>query len=229
MRAVGVHFMTYGKLALGLIVTMTVAFKPCAALDKPTGAPLELSSVETEQGVPLAFLDPDGKTAHCASVKLHWNPIPNVGPNDEPTSFELDIPADGSGAPIFMAQLWKASLASALAWQEPWQGARWKVLQTPATDGTGINAALAVGMIATSARRPYPPKTVVIGGLNPDGSLGAVSHLPERLKAAADGGMTKVIIPSVQRFDTDASGQVLNMVRQANDLHLECVPLGCIS
>ncbi len=74
-------------------------------------------------------------------------------------------------------------------------------------------------MIATSARRPYPPKTVVIGSLNPDGSLGPVSHLIDRMNAAAAAGMTRVIIPSVQRFDTDASGQVINMVRHAGDLH----------
>jgi|GEM_PF-1864641 len=225
MRTFGVPFMTYWRTALGVAFTMAIACQPCPALDKPTGAPLELSSVETEQPIPLVFLDPDGKTAHCANVKLHWNPIPDVGPKDDATSFELDIAADSPGAPIFTAQLWKASLASALAWQMPWQGARWKVLQTPATDGTGINAALAVGMISTSARRPYPPKTAVIGGLNPDGSLGAVSHLPERLKAAADAGMTKVVIPSVQRFDTDASGQVVNILRLASDLHLDCVPV----
>jgi hypothetical protein len=212
-------------MALGVALTMTVALRPCPAEDKPTGAPLELSTVETEQAIPLTYVDPDGKGVHCASVKLHWNPNSNVGPNDDSTSFETDMTADNPSAPIFTAQLWKASLASALAWQEPWHGARWKIMQAPTTDGTGINAALAVGMISTSARRPYPPKTVVIGGLNPDGSLGGVSHLSERIHAAADAGMTKVIIPSVQRFDTDASGQVINMVRTAGDLHLECVPV----
>ena len=46
-----------------------------------------------------------------------------------------------------------------------------------------------------------------------------------RLDAVAAAGVTRVIIPSVQRFDVDASGQVLNMVRHAEDLHLECVPV----
>jgi hypothetical protein len=225
MRTFGVNALVGNRMALGLVLTLAVALPPCSAADKPTGAPLQLSNVETEQGVPLSYLDPDGKTAHCATVKLHWNPLQDVGPKDDATSFELDIAADSPGAAIFTAQLWKASLASALVWQEPWQGARWKVLQTPTTDGTGINAALAVGMVSTSARRPYPPKTVVIGGLNPDGSLGAVSHIADRLKAAADAGMTKVVIPSVQRFDTDATGQVINIARMAGDLHLECVPV----
>jgi len=199
--------------------------QPGLGQDKPTGAPLVLSSIETEQEIPLAILLPDGKTARCVTIRLHWNSQPEGGPDEDAASFTLDLPADNPATPIFTAQLWNASLASALAWQEPWEGARWKVLQTPVTDGTGLDAALAVGMIATSARRPYPPKTVVIGHLNPDGSLGPVSHLLDRLDAAAAAGMTRVIIPSVQRFDTDASGQVINMVRHAGDLHLECIPV----
>jgi hypothetical protein len=225
MRSFWVHGGKWFQMALGCTLAVTAAGPSGFAQDKPTGAPLMLSSIETEQEVPLAILLPDGKTARCVSIRLHWNPKADVGPDDDATSFTLDVPADSLGAPVFTAQLWNASLASAVAWQEPWQGARWKVLQTPDTDGTGLDAALAVGMIATSARRPYPPKTVVIGSLNPDGSLGPVSHLVERMNAAAQAGMTRVIIPSVQRFDTDASGQVLNMIRHAGDLHLECVPV----
>jgi hypothetical protein len=213
------------RTALAISFSLTVAFQSIVADNKPTGAPLVLSPIETEQEVPLVFLAPDGKTAKCATIRLHWNSQPNMGPKDDATSFTLDLPADNPAAPIFSAQLWNASLASALAWQEPWEGARWKVLQTPVTDGTGMDAALAVGMIATSARRPYPPKTVVIGSLNPDGSLGPVSHLVDRLNAAAAAGMTRAIIPSVQRFDTDPSGQVVNVVRHAGDLHVECIPV----
>jgi hypothetical protein len=229
MRSCGVPPLDVWRIArvtgLAAAVALQPSFQPLLAQDKPTGAPLVLSSIETEQEVPLAYLAPDGKTAKCALIRLHWNSAPDVGPNDDAASFTLDLPSDNPAAPLFTAQLWNASLASALAWQEPWEGARWKVLQTPITDGTGIDAALAVGMIATSARRPYPAKTVVIGHLNPDGSLGPVSHMLERLDAAADAGMTRVIIPSVQRFDTDASGQVINMVRHASDLHLDCVPV----
>lgn len=225
MRILGVKNALTWKLFGSLLAVMSFMPGLSSAQDnKPTGAPLVLSTIETEQDLPLAYLLPDGKTAKCVTIRLHWNPMANVGPNDDATSFELDLPSDNPGAPLFTAQLWSASLASAMAWQEPWQGARWKVLKTPATDGSGLDAPLAVGMLATSARRPYPDKTVVIGSLNPDGSLGPVSHIVERINAAAEAGMTKVIIPSVQRFDTDASGQVVNIVHHATDLHLECVP-----
>src|SRR5579863_8281710 len=108
------------------------------ALDKPTGAPLAISSIETEQAVPIAVLSPDGK-ASCVPIRVHWNPNPEVGPDDDATSFTLDLAPDDPSAPVFTAQLWSASLASALAWQMPWQGARWKLLQVPPTDGSGID------------------------------------------------------------------------------------------
>jgi hypothetical protein len=224
MRIRGVSFIPFG-LALNIALALTVPFPAALAQTKPTGAPLVLSNIETEQPIPLASLDPDGKTAKCTNIRLHWISKPDVGQNEDAASFDLDLPADNPATPIFLAQLWNASLASALAWQEPWQGARWKVLDTPVTDGSGLDAQLAVGMIATSARRPYPPKTVVIGSLNPDGSLGPVSHLMDRLEAAAHAGITRAIIPSVQRFDTDGSGQVVNVVRQAGEIGIECVPV----
>ncbi len=225
MRTCGVQFIRGQSFFLAALLPALLLTPPALAQTKPTGAPLELSNIETEQEVPLAFLTPDGKTAKCAPIRIHWISKPDVGPSDDATSFTIDLPNDNPAAPIFSAQLWNASLASAVAWQQPWQGACWKILQTPVTDGTGIDAALAVGMIATSARRPYPPKTLVVGHLNPDGSLGPVSHLVDRINAAARAGMTRIIIPSVQRFDTDASGQPVNIVRHAGDLHIECIPV----
>lgn len=223
MRTLGVLDRLYqpaGAIALGAIFLLCA---PVQADDIPKGAPLVLSMIETEQSVPLAILAPDGKTASCVSIRLHWNPKVVPGPQDEATGFALDIPSDSPAATVFTARLWSASLAGAIAWQQPWQGAYWKILNTPATDGTGIDAGLAVGMVATSARRPYPKDTVVLGNLNPDGSMGPVSHLADRMNAIAAAGYTRVIIPRTQRFDSDANGEVVNMVRHAEDLHLTCI------
>lgn len=226
MRTCRVRSLPGGRYFLALLLPALALFQTSPAqVPKPTGAPLVLSNIETEQEIPIAYITPDTKAAKCVTIKLHWISKPDVGANEDSASFTIDLPDDNPAAPIFTAQLWNASLVSALAWQQPWQGARWKVIQTPVTDGTGIDAALAVGMIATSARRPYPPKTLVIGHLNPDGSLGPVSKMLERINAAEKAGMTRIIIPSVQRFDTDSSGQVINLVRHASDLHLECIPV----
>src|SRR5450755_3954428 len=119
MRTCGVHFIRVWRIALGATLATSI-LQPVLAQDKPTGAPLVLSTIETEQEVPLAILLPDGKTAKCVPIKLHWNSQPSVGPNEDAASFTLDLPPENPSTPIFTAQLWNASLASALAWQEPW-------------------------------------------------------------------------------------------------------------
>ena len=215
--------MRFHRIVAGLVLAGAMIPGICPALDKPTGAPLVMSDIETEQPIPLAYLSPEGKAA-CSNIRLHWSPSPSVS-QDDTASFTLDIPADGPGAMTFTAQLWSASLAGSLAWQKPWQGAHWKIFETPVTDGTGIDAALAVGMIATSARRPYPKDTLVIGNLHPDSSLGAVSKLAERIDAAAQAGIKRVIIPRTEEVETDGPDGDVNIVRHADELGLKCIPV----
>ena len=83
-------------------------------------------------------------------------------------------------------------------------------------------------MIATSARRPYPKDTLIIGNLHPDSSLGAVSRLADRLDAAAQAGITRVIIPKTEEFETDGRGHVIDILHHAADLKLTCIPVGTI-
>ena len=215
--------MRFYRIVAGVLLG-GVTILPCPAFDKPTGAPLVMSDIETEQPIPLAVLSPDGK-ASCVPIRLHWSPSASITSEDDTISFTIDVPPENPSSAIFTAQLWSASLASSLAWQKPWQGAHWKVFQVPQTDGTGIDAALAVGMISTSARRPYPKETLVIGSLHPDGSLGAVSRLAERLDAAAQAGINRVIIPKIEQFETNSSGDLVNIMRHASELHLECIPV----
>src|SRR5579871_864426 len=176
--------MRLSRLACGLVFCAGLASARASAPApfKPTGAPLVMSAIETEQPIPLAYLAPGGGKAACSNIRLHWTPAPSTS-SDDTATLALDLPPDSAASATFTAQFWNASLAGSLAWQSPWQGAHWKIFEAPETDGTGIDAGLAVGMIATSARRPYPKDTLVIGNLHPDSSLGAVSRLADRIDA----------------------------------------------
>jgi hypothetical protein len=211
--------MRFHRIVAGLVLAGVMIPGLSPAFDKPTGAPLVMSDIETEQPIPLAYVSPDGKAA-CSNIRLHWSTS-----QDDTASFTLDIAPDSPGAATFTAQLWNASLAGSLAWQKPWQGAHWKIFETPVTDGTGIDAALTVGMISTSARRPYPKDTLVIGNLHPDSSLGAVSQLADRIDAAATAGITRVIIPRTEESETDAAGHTIDIMARAETLGLKCIPV----
>ncbi len=101
MRARGMLFIPYGPvlsrvLVLGTALALTIPFRTAVAQTpaKPTGAPLVLSNIETEQAIPLASLSPDGKTANCTNVRLHWISKPDVGPNEDAADFTLDLPTE---------------------------------------------------------------------------------------------------------------------------------------
>ena len=72
MRTCGEHSLNFWRALGAVVLTTTLFVQPMLAQDKPTGAPLVLSSIETEQEVPLAILLPDGKTAKCVTIRLHW-------------------------------------------------------------------------------------------------------------------------------------------------------------
>ena len=116
MRTCAVPFLRIGLMTLGAVFPVLLLVSSAMADDKQMGAPLVPSPIETEQPVPIAYLMPDGKTAKCESIRLHWISQPDAGTNEDPISFALDLPADNPAAPIFTAQLWSASLASAMAW-----------------------------------------------------------------------------------------------------------------
>src|ERR1700744_3208435 len=85
------------------VVVLLLAFTASrgVAADKPTGAPLQLSAIETEQAVLLAYVDPNGKTGRWASVKIHWAKVQHMGANDEAASFSIHLTSDNPNAPTF--------------------------------------------------------------------------------------------------------------------------------
>jgi uncharacterized protein len=58
--------------------------------------------------------------------------------------------------------------------------------------------------------------TTAIGTINPDGSIGPVSGLPEKIDAAVRTRNTRVLIPEGQRYTVDASGKNVDVVAGAS-------------
>ena len=148
----------------------------CPALDKPTGAPLVMSDIETEQPIPLAYLSTRRQDRGLlAASGCTGAPSPSVfGGRYRHASCSILPPDSPARAPTFTAQLWSASLAGSLAWQKPVAGRALENLRQHPGDRRHRHrrGRSPWGMIATSARRPYPKDTLVIGNLHPDSSLG---------------------------------------------------------
>jgi predicted S18 family serine protease len=67
------------------------------------------------------------------------------------------------------------------------------------------------------------------GSINPDFSIGPVGGIPQKLEGAAARGKTVVLIPSGQRYDTDAAtGEFVDVVQKGQSLGIEVEEVGDI-
>jgi len=73
-------------------------------------------------------------------------------------------------------------------------------------DGPSAGALMTVGLMAALRDRPLDPEVSMTGTINPDGSIGAVSNIPAKVRGAHEHGLRTVLIPAGLRRGVDLSG-----------------------
>ncbi len=111
----------------------------------------------------------------------------------------------GSGA------MWRASELSAavqamLATSVPPEGLEITYSVEGDLDGPSAGALLTIGLMAAMQGHALRPDVTMTGTINPDGSIGAVSKIPEKVVGAGNEGMKLVLIPVGTRRGLDGQG-----------------------
>jgi hypothetical protein len=175
-----------------------------------------------EQRIPLAVMLPDDQKAICTWIQIKSEPRSTQNINT--ITF-----AGGKMSPAVQetlkAQICSGVLFGSLMWQENLQDVQWTIVDAPWIDRTSNLAGLTLGLIATASGTPYPSDTIVLGTINPDHSLGAISQIEKRIAAAAAAGMKRVIIPYLQRIQTTESGSIVNLQNRIEASGMKCVPV----
>lgn len=197
----------------------------CVELSAWAEAPRDLTKSfrPTAQTIPLLVTDSSNAKMTLGWLKLKCESTADLDEVNDGPQFQFDNQIDRALSNSLRSQLWVSALASAIAWQEPWLAVKWTITEIPNGEASGNGAALAIALIASAAGVDYPQDTVVLGRLNPDGSLGAVPHAAVRLQTAAAAEMKKVILSNSQRFETSDQGEIINLPALAEKLGMECV------
>jgi len=96
-------------------------------------------------------------------------------------------------------------------------------------DGNSAGGVTTVGVLAAILGDEIPADAAMTGGINPDGSIGPVGGIPQKIGGAAQEGMSLVLIPAVQRFDIDLNtGEPVDLVELGTSLGLDVRPVGTI-
>ena len=142
-------------------------------------------------------------------------------------SMSDDTP-NGSGT-VIRNSLWTAALVAALQKESALQGIRISLDLKGGMDGPSAGAVMCLGIMTALDGREFPDDFAMMGTILPDGTVGLVGGVPEKLKAAAKNPKIKrVAIPAFQRFAKDASENWVDLFELGRELGLELFPVESI-
>ncbi len=81
-------------------------------------------------------------------------------------------------------------------------------------DGPSAGALKTVALVALQNGDTIDKTVTMTGTINATGTIGPVGGIPEKLKGAAEEGLTKVLVPLGQRNSTNAAGEQVDLVRE---------------
>ena len=142
-------------------------------------------------------------------------------------SFSDDTP-NGSGETI-RNSLWTAALIAGLQKESPLQGVRISLDFKGGIDGPSAGAVMCLGIMTALDGRDFPEDFAMTGTILPDGTVGLVGGVAEKLKAAAKNPKIKrVAIPAFLRFEKDAEGNWTDLHELGRSLGLDLRPVESI-
>ncbi len=93
--------------------------------------------------------------------------------------------------------------------------------------GPSASAYVAVAMWALLTNRTLRNGVTMTGMILPDGLIGPVGGVPEKVKAAAEAGFKVVLIPYVERYVYE-DGRLIDMVKYGRELGVKVIPVADI-
>lgn len=93
-------------------------------------------------------------------------------------------------------------------------------------DGPSAGTVTTVGVLAVMHGDPILDNVAMTGTIQPDGTVGPVGGIPEKIKGAAEAGYKKIGIPLGMRNSVSvATGDTVDVISEGRDLGLEVVEL----
>lgn len=158
------------------------------------------------------------KAASCS-----FNPLTITFTEDKSPlriSFSEDTPR-GTGDMI-RNSIWTAALTAALQRGSTLQGVQISLNLKGRVDGPSAGAVICLGIMSALDGRGFPADFAMTGAILPDGTIGLVGGVAEKLLAAANNPKIKrVAIPAFQRFVQEEDGKWVDLLETGRSSGLE--------
>ncbi len=119
------------------------------------------------------------------------------------------------------AASWSAVTVATLLTGAPLEG-RYSFEITGQIDGPSAGALKTVGVLSLMRGDTLTDDMTMTGTINPDGTVGPVGGIPQKIQGAAEEGFTTVLIPAGQRnSQSEADGSLVDVVDEGKRLGVE--------
>ena len=132
-----------------------------------------------------------------------------------------EVTPRGTGDMI-LNSIWTAALIAALQTDSTLQGVRISLKFKGGIDGPSAGAVICLGIMSALDGRDFPDDFAMTGAILPDGTIGLVGGVAEKLLAAAKNPKIKrVAIPAFQRFVQNEDGKWVDLLETGRCSGLE--------
>ncbi|MGI5872601.1 MAG: S16 family serine protease [Bacillota bacterium] len=157
--------------------------------------------------------------------KLSYLPISiSRGKEDVPLRVMIvDDTPNGSGQSIH-SSIWMASVLAAMLRNDTMHGVTITVEFTGNVDGPSAGGVTCLTILSALDGLSLPTDFAMTGTILPDGTIGVVGGIPDKMRAAAKAGVKRIFIPAFQRIVKEKKGDTvtdIDLQRLADELKIE--------
>ena len=203
-----------------LLLLMTLSFMFLEA--ETLGQEISKSKNDTNN---LRYRMPCLTVSDAYGGKLSYLPISiSRAETDVPLRIMIvDDTPNGSGQTIH-SSIWMASVLAAMLRNDTMHGVTITVEFTGNVDGPSAGGVTCLTILSALDGLPLPTDFAMTGTILPDGTIGVVGGIPEKMRAAAKAGVKRIFIPAFQRIVKEKekdSVKDIDLQRLADELKVE--------
>ena len=138
-----------------------------------------------------------------------------------------DDTPNGSGKEI-RDNLWLAAITAAMLRNNALHGVKISVEFQGDINGPSAGAVSCLAILSAIDGLSLPDDFAMTGTIFPDGTIGDVGGIVEKIIAAAKAGKKRIFVPGYRRMIEDASGKLIDIINLAEKLNIAIFPVGNI-
>ncbi len=151
------------------------------------------------------------------------------GPSNEPIRLAIAEDTPSGASTQLRASIWQSVLVAGLMRNDDLTGINVSFTIRGRIDGPSAGGVCCVAMLSAIDGRSVPNDFAFTGTILPDGTIGAVGGVVEKIHAVKRAGRQRVVLPQFLRIETDLNTRAsVDVVRLCESLGIERVPVSTI-